>query len=596
MFLINRQTKLEKVLEKLKSLPTEMKGLLEAQKPVSVSLDEEWELVSRTTAPVSAHVSAHVPASVPAPVSAPVSAPTKKFYNTNIIDPTIKVFSLSDIHGDIQSFIITLRDLAEVIKKKKAPPINPKLIDKKNFNLTYYKNFSNNTYDDNMENILNLDLNTDENIYIDDLNYEWCGGNTHVVICGDIIDPQRAKEGEHMCLKENDLPCAYYPQIELKILMFINALNKQAAKTHGKIVKLFGNHDLGNILDNAYYKYTFSQDRKIDNYYKGIKRINIFKVGNPGFNLLVEDGIGILIKINNTIFVHGDLKRCYDTYDDLNQFINNPLNRNATIWEAKFRKQLDYNTEQSSLLSRTRGNSITSTIRATHRVRALSVNDPKEVYQFLYESKKFCADLEDLFINFVGDEKIITDNVNDLKLVIGHCTQHSISTGNQGFNVTYDKKIKENGIKEVFGENIYTGLVNFDRTDNRARIFGITMECPSTKTSLNRIYRVDVGSSRGFDNYSGPEGSSKYPTTLEEENRFLYSKTPQILEINTDGTINIIKSKMRNTRIHLPRPNYEKHVTEKGIEELNYNTTSHKFYKQKYLKYKNKYLQLKQLK
>ena len=46
------------------------------------------------------------------------SAIDEKFYETNIIDPTIKVFSLSDIHGDIQSLIISLQDCTKVIRKK----------------------------------------------------------------------------------------------------------------------------------------------------------------------------------------------------------------------------------------------------------------------------------------------------------------------------------------------------------------------------------------------------------------------------------------------------------------------------------------------
>ena len=50
---------------------------------------------------------------------------------------------------------------------------------------------------------------------------------------------------------------------------------------------------------------------------------------------------------------------------------------------------------------------------------------------------------------------------------------------------------------------------------------------------------------------------------------------------------------MRNTRIHLPRPTYEQHT--RSIPELNINTDLHEYYKKKYLKYKYKYLQLKNL-
>ena len=118
------------------------------------------------------------------------------------------------------------------------------------------------------------------------------------------------------------------------------------------------------------------------------------------------------------------------------------------------------------------------------------------------------------------------------------------------------------------------------------------MECQIPNTSLNRLYRIDVGSSRGFDDVSN-KIDTWAPLTLEHENRFLYSKTPQILEINIDGTINIIKSKMRNTRIHLQRPEYERKASK--IPELQLYTKDHNYYEQKYLKYKNKYLQLKQM-
>ena len=121
------------------------------------------------------------------------------------------------------------------------------------------------------------------------------------------------------------------------------------------------------------------------------------------------------------------------------------------------------------------------------------------------------------------------------------------------------------------------------------------MECLIPSTNLNRVYRIDVGSSRGFDILPrDPTGNKINIGTLEHENKYLYSKTPQILEINTDGSINIIKSKMRNTRIHLPRPNYELHA--RSIPELDIHTNPiQDHYKQKYLKYKNKYLQLKKL-
>ena len=263
------------------------------------------------------------------------SAIDKKFYNTNIIDSSIKVFSLSDIHGDIQNLIISLQDCAKVIRKKKKISFLKKAINKADdliLSLTSKKaddlilSLTPKKADEDMETMLKKDLNSINN-YTDDLNYEWCGGNTHVVICGDMIDSYK------LCLKEDDLPCSYYPQIELKILMFINALNIQASKFGGKIVKLFGNYELMNIIsepNNVYnIKYTSP-------YYRGTSRTDIFRVGNYGFELLVEGGCCIFVKINNTIFVHEYLIESYDIYDDLNQFINNPDERTQEKWNQKF--------------------------------------------------------------------------------------------------------------------------------------------------------------------------------------------------------------------------------------------------------------------
>jgi len=573
-----------------------------------------------------------------------------KFYETNIIDPSIKVFSLSDIHGDIQSFIITLRDCAKVIRKKSKPvtskPIFANALEERNFNLNNYIDFNKDTYDENMESILNLDLNKDENIYINDLNYEWCGENTHVVICGDIIDPFRDDKHHKNCIKTGGLACSYYPQIELKILMFINGINVQASLTGGKIVKLLGNHEAGNIITRPNIGYNMLFNYKEDQnkgYYKGISRPDIFQVGHPGFNLLFEGGCGLLIKINNTIFVHGDLVESYDMYDDLNQFINDPQERTQTKWNDKFGLIIMGASSplNDTLFGRERGDrKIAGNIIAEKNLG----NDKLE--------KEFCDELIDSFMKFKGNGKNITEDANELKLVIGHCPQSWSSTYTITENETYSEMINQDDVMQVFGNDIYSGKSIFDRKDNRRRIFGISTQCLIPNTTLNRLYRVDIASSRGLDYYgeplpnvhsltgpvlsvpslSGPSPSNKFafalanpgvasafaiqkkpfsfkpttglansrapniklPSSIEEENRFLYSKTPQVLEINVDGSINIIKSKMRNTRIHLPRDVYEHHA--KTIPELDIHTNPiQDHYLKKYLKYKNKYLQLKQI-
>ena len=507
---------------------------------------------------------------------------TQRFFETNIIDPTIKVFSLSDIHGDIQSLIISLRDCAKVIKKKAGIC------------------FDKNIYDADMETMLNMDLNIQADSYKDDLNYEWVGGNTHVVICGDMIDPFRSQPIHENCLKDGNLACSYYPQIELKILKFVNGINKQAKLVHGRIIKLLGNHELLNIIENPdpnlkYNQiYSYPEDRSPKNYFMGISRENIFRLNEPGFELLFEDGCGLLVKINDVIFVHGDLVDTYDSYDKTNQFINNPGARWTDLWQnvvifIKKLHEIDKRTPESlsesgnnsSLLSRKRGDDEAASNRIVRKNRG----DPSL-------SDDFCRDLLKSFEKFKGDGRVIFENVKDLKLVIGHCAQYTASTLDRS-NETYSTKIGGDDVIDIFGQDIYSGPPVFTQADNRTKIFGITMECLIPSTNLNRVYRIDVGSSRGFDILPrDPTGNKINIGTLEHENKYLYSKTPQILEINTNGSINIIKSKMRNTRIHLPRPKHEQNA--RTIPDLDiYTNPIQDHYLKKYLKYKNKYLQLK---
>jgi hypothetical protein len=533
----------------------------------------------------------------------------EKPFETNIINENIKVVSLSDIHGDIHSFIISLRDCAQVIRKK-----------------TEF-NFATNEADNDMEQLLQRDIDTDElkATYTDDLNYEWCGGNTHVVICGDIIDPYRSYSYLPICrkiekkkkkdekedykkeeddtddpyeaIKEDEklLPCHYYPQIELKILWFINAINKQIIEQNkeGKIIKLVGNHDLSAIIDGIYTEnYAFPTDLKKENYYNNITRQEIFKVGNPGFKFLVEGGIGILVKINSTIFVHGDLVETYNTYNDLNQFMNDENKREQYKWENMFSRELDYNInyggphEKSSLLSRKRGNMDN---KANTRI---NYPDLQQLY---------CNELRESFLKFRDYSNSVltdlTDDVNNLKLVIGHCVQHSNNMNynnteylqNRTYQLIYDKN-ETTAIVETYGVGTYVGKP--DKTD-RSTIFGITMECKIEdehknklqKYDLYQLYRIDIGSSRGQD-----MTPYKDITNTSEENFYLYAKTPQVLEINTDGTVKIKKSTIGNTRRYLRRPNYEALIND--IDELK---LTHQNYNKKYLKYKNKYLQLKQI-
>jgi hypothetical protein len=96
-------------------------------------------------------------------------------------------------------------------------------------------------------------------------------------------------------------------------------------------------------------------------------------------------------------------------------------------------------------------------------------------------------------------------------------------------------------------------------------VFGITMECDNDFNSADSyIYKVDVGTSRGFDSVFLPsENEIKTLSITELENKYLLSRTPQILEI-INNKPKIIRSLVNNTKIHQPR-NFEK----KQIKTMN---------------------------
>ena len=75
------------------------------------------------------------------------------------------------------------------------------------------------------------------------------------------------------------------------------------------------------------------------------------------------------------------------------------------------------------------------------------------------------------------------------------------------------------------------------------------------------IYKVDIGSSRGFD-----QRLERTIFTRDHEKGNIGSRVSQVLEIN-DNEINILRSTIKNTRIHQPRQQYENYINEKSINE-----------------------------
>ena len=83
----------------------------------------------------------------------------------------------------------------------------------------------------------------------------------------------------------------------------------------------------------------------------------------------------------------------------------------------------------------------------------------------------------------------------------------------------------------------------------------------------------------------------------EPERKYFGSRTPQVLIIQDYNiltkkapVIQIIKSRMKNTRIHAPREYYEQYINMNSIDKLK--ITDSEYYEKKYIKYKTKYINL----
>jgi uncharacterized protein YjlB len=419
------------------------------------------------------------------------------FYNTEINDLTINnIYTFSDIHADIHSLIIILRDCAKVIK------------------------LSNNNY--NLEDLLNINIACPLNhsFYLDNLNYEWCGINSQIVIIGDIIDGARnigskihTNSNKPIYIRDNeeiktinyglgDVPALEheYLQIELKILLFLNAIHEQAIKYNGAIHKLLGNHEYSNIIkSNVYHYCLFKSCLNTEiNYFRGYNRIEIFYPGNPGYKILFKYGCGLLLKINNNIFVHGSLQPIpLSEFININNIINNP---NVTIDDYL---KLDY--------------------------------FKTFIYYILSDrTYGYCLKNKNIIINDL--QKLLSkDDITNYRVIVGHCIQSFID--NPITSLTFTKQISSDNVTKTFSGNPSTNY----------RYFGITCDCYYNYHNYDNYYlfRVDVGTSRCF------------PLDYKNPIRDIKKRTPQVLRILTNindiDEFYIIKSRFENTIKNQPR-------------------------------------------
>jgi hypothetical protein len=480
---------------------------------------------------------------------------SETFFKTFKNDWFPTIYAIGDIHGDIMPLIVCLRDCCQVIRKKGGYGFEQNKIDK--------------------DLIEQMSKEWDDPTYVDDLNYFWCGNDSSIVLCGDILDNVRGpidkKPGE-------------FPFEEAKILKFINSINKKAMAEGGRIFKVLGNHDMYNLngkVKTSYSTYVSNYAQEYPGYFYGADgRLDYFGRGKPGAKLLGEDGAYLFLMLNDFIFVHGGISSSIINVDNIEK-VNSSLMK--YIYDSDENNTFDketYNIENSLTFS---NESDENDGLVLDRYFGFVNNKTEE---------EMCTTLYNRFVNICRDIKSKYSgyseleinryftlptyppcNPNKMKLVIGHCNQNKLtSDSNEIFKSGFTKYINFTAKKlfffnEEYGEEVYKG-----EPSKETGIYGITVSCGDRDDDLNMnynepsIFRIDVGMSRGFN-------------LMDFSKDYIYSRTPQVLKINyinsSKPLTTVIKSTLQNTLVH--------------ITELDNNP-----YKIKYQKYKSKYFKLKE--
>ena len=422
------------------------------------------------------------------------------------VSPDTRIIALSDIHGDIDALIIALRDCAKVISHP-----NPDILKK----------------------LLYLDLNIQEEAseykYNEDLGFKWIGETTHIVIIGDSLDNKRDGSTRDTNKKGKiDYLNTEYPQAELKIVCLLNFLDILASEVGGRVIKLIGNHEAGNFHMESNYnlatRYSANPHDIYAKYYpveNELTRVEYFKFNNLGFKIFMLRGSGVLLKINDYIFVHGQLdgKMDYTQVDLINQWINNKdKNLYVNIKSSKYSKFMDlFNSEDGLLWGREYGD-----YKKTHYRNIHPLNKNMHCRKVIDNILQFCQNID--------------CNIKNTKIIIGHCPQIWSSTSGY-LNTTFTQQ------RDLGNVTILTPPSKTAPASTKENfVFGITMECEIEKDK-HRVYKVDIGTSKAFDtdeNYDRSIGSE------DEFKRYMLGRMPQVLEIINDN-FSIIRSNIPNT-------------------------------------------------
>ena len=457
------------------------------------------------------------------------------------VPESTRIITLSDIHGDLEALLICLRDCAHVIRRKER--MHECIPDCTKTSCAGECAGP----DEQVWAYLAEDCSRDP-LSVPDFGYEWVDGDeTMVVIVGDLIDPVRRNLATYALLTYSEFgpEDVYYPQVELKILWFINALNENSrtrarSAQFGRIFKLCGNHELLNFDPQKSrdrficYSLTNADSCRTGNLYHGNEtRLECFKFGNYGYRLYQETtGMHVVLRINHNLFIHGQLPRLHPSrgsYTTLTQYdrVNEFLQRREfdEIRQDEYIEHL--NGVLDGVQTRDWGE-----LDSTGRV---SSHAP------------FCHDVQTQIEQFV--DYPIGYTKGQIRVFIGHCQQHRSSHTQGAERHTLRTLESRNGQIETYrNDSEFFGVANIHEQDSN-QTFGITTECLlDSSTAGNyqpQLIKVDVAMGRGQDVLDKKR--------MQDKGYFL-PRMPQVFE-SRGNQLRIIRPTLLFMRMHFRRLN-----------------------------------------
>lgn len=160
-----------------------------------------------------------------------------------------------------------------------------------------------------------------------DNNYEWIGGNTHVVQLGDQIDNCRPYYNH--CSEKDATPNDRASDIQ--IINFLDDLHVQASRQGGAVISLLGNHEILNIEgDLSYVSYENIRESHGE---KG-RRKDFSSTGHIGKKIICTHPPAIIIGTN--LFVHaGILPQIIEIIPELRNILKETIKENISQMSQK---------------------------------------------------------------------------------------------------------------------------------------------------------------------------------------------------------------------------------------------------------------------